>query len=208
MDLQTFPNSMNSYLTNIQTDKIRVISLWLLGLGLVFSVATQLRFPGLPFGLGEVLLILWLLSTLAATRQWRSTELAGVFTFALTGTLLLFAGYFLTAYPEGRLQPLVLHNTLAYIFCAVLAINYSSLIHDKYENSLPTILLWAFLLSTLLALVFGVVLRDIIGIDVMYYSIRWQHLSENPNQFALLALPLPFLSVFLILRQKKQITVP
>jgi O-antigen ligase len=33
---------------------------------------------------------------------------------------------------------------------------------------------------------------------------RWKHLSNNPNQFALLALPLPFLALQLVLQQHKK----
>ena len=186
----------------MQTAKMQPVSPWLLSLGLVFSVATQLRLPGLPLGLGEVLLLMWLLTTVVSANNWRSPALACVLALTLVGALFLSAGYFVTVYPEGQLRPPALHDTLAYIFCAVLAVNYARLA-DKYENSLPAMLLWAFLLSTLLALVLGVIARDWSGMDVMYYHTRWQHLSDNPNQFALLALPLPFLALHLILRQSE-----
>ena len=186
-----------------QIAKLQSVSPWLLSLGLVFSVATQLRLPGLPLGLGEVLLLLWLLTTVVSANNWRSPALAGVLGLTLVGALFLSAGYFLSAYPAGQQRPPALHDTLAYIFCVVLAINYARL-YDKYEKNLPTMLLWAFLLSVLLALVLGVIARDWSGMDVMYYHTRWQHLSNNPNQFALLALPLPFLVLHLILRQTEK----
>jgi O-antigen ligase len=186
----------------MQTAKMQSVSPWLLSLGLVFSVATQLRLPGLPLGLGEVLLLLWLLTTVGSANNLRNPTLARVLALTLVGALFLSAGYFVTVYPEGHLRPPVLHDTLAYIFCAVLAINYARLA-DKYENSLPAMLLWAFLLSTLLALTLGVIARDWSGMDVMYYHTRWQQLSDNPNQFALLALPLPYLALHLILRQSE-----
>jgi hypothetical protein len=46
-----------------------MISTWLFGFALVFSVATQLRLPGLPVGLGEVLFIFWMLATLSVARD-------------------------------------------------------------------------------------------------------------------------------------------
>lgn len=190
------------YFPMTQTIKLHSVSSWLLSLGLVFSVATQLRLPGLPFGLGEVLLLLWLLSTLFSATNWRNPALASVLILILLGGLFLSAGYFLAAYPAGQSRPLALHDTLAYAFCAMLAINYARLA-NKYEKSLPVTLLWAFLLSVLLALVLGVVARDWSGVDVMYYHTRWQHLSNNPNQFALLALPLPYLALHLILRRSE-----
>lgn len=188
-----------------QTAKAQSISPWLLSLGLVFSVATQLRLPGLPLGLGEVLLLLWLPTTLVSGQNWRNPALTGVLSLIIVGALLLGAGYFLTAYPEGQLRPPALHDTLAYVFCAVLVINYARLT-DKYENSLPAMLLWAFLLSALLALVLGVIVRDWSGIDAVWRDppYRWKHLSSNPNQFALLALPLPFLALHLILQTPKK----
>lgn len=189
----------------MQTAKMQSVSSWLLSLGLVFSVATQLRLPGLPLGLGEVLLLLWLLTSLVSANNWRSPVLAGVLALTLVGALLLSTGYFVTTYPAGHTRPAApaLHDALAYAFCAVLAINYARLA-DKYENSLPAVLLWVFLLSTLLALLLGVITRDWSGMDVMYYHTRWQHLSNNPNQFALLVLPFPFLALHLILRQSEK----
>lgn len=179
------------------------VSLILLSLGLVFSVATQLRLPGLPLGLGESLLLLWLLATLVTTRKWHNLAMVGVLSLTVVGALLLGAGYFLTSYPAGQSRPPALHDMLAYAFCAVLAINYAGL-HNQYESSLPAALLRAFLLSALLALVLGVIAKEWSGLDAIYYPSRWQHLSNNPNQFALLALPLPFLTLHLILRQHKK----
>lgn len=191
--------------TFLQTSKIQAISVWLLSMGLVFSVATQLRLPGLALGPGEVLLLLWLLTTIVLKKRC-NPALGGVLTFSFTGALLLSAGYFLTIYPEGHLRPSVIHDTLAYVFCAVLAINYT-ILPNKYEANLPANLLWAFLFSTLLALALGMIAKDWSGINVMYYETRWQHLANNPNQFALLALPLPFLALYLILRQPKKKTL-
>lgn len=183
--------------------KRQLIPSVLLGMGLVFSVATQLRVLGLPVGLGEMLLSLWLLSTLLAARDRRDLALLRVSSFAVGGALLLAIGYFLSTYPEGRRPPSALHDTLAYLFCAALAINYASL-SDRYESRLPTLLLWGFLVSALVALVFGVMLSSWTGMDVMYHDVRWQHLSNNPNQFSLLLLPLPFLALHLILRQSAE----
>jgi O-antigen ligase len=187
----------------MQTAKMQSVSPWLLSLGLVFSVATQLRLPGLPLGLGEVLLLLWLLTTVVSAKNWHNPALTGVLALTLVSALLLSAGYFLMVYPEGHSRPPALHDTLAYVFCAVLAINYARL-SDKYENDLPAMLLWAFLMSAMLALVLGVIGRDWSGMDVMYHHMRWQHLSDNPNQFALLVLFLPFLALHLILRQSEK----
>lgn len=192
----------------MQTTKMQSVSSWLLSLGLVFSVATQLRLPGLPLGLGEILLLLWLLTTLVLPSNWRSQVMMGVLALIIVGALLLSVGYFLTTYPERQTRPPALHDALAYFFCIVLAINFTRLA-DKYKEGLPVKLLWAFLLNTLLALLLGAATKNWSGMDVMYYHTRWQHLSNNPNQFALLALPLPFFSLYLILRDsKKNIFIP
>lgn len=198
---------LNLFVT--QSAKAQTISSWLLSMGLVFSVATQLRLPGMPVGLGEILLLLWLLATSVARRNSHSPAVVGVLSLTVAGAILLGAGYFFTAYPEGQQRPPVLHDTQAYIFCAVLAINYARLEY-RDEISLPSVLLWAFLVSSLMALVLGVVLRNWSGIDVMYQQTRWRHLSNNPNQFALLALPLPFLALHLILRpfEKQKLLMP
>lgn len=208
--LSEFPKSrtMALNLPVISTTDGKSVSAMLLSLGLVFSVATQLRLPGLPFGLGETLLLTWLLTTLVSTQNWRNPALAGVLSLTVVGVFMLGVGYFITTYPTGQSRPPSLHDTLAYAFCAVLAINYARLA-DRYENSLPFALLGAFLLSVTLALMLGVIAKKWSGMDVFYYHSRWQHLSNNPNQFALLVLPLPFLALHLILRQhEKSLLIP
>lgn len=179
------------------------ISLTLLSLGLVFSVASQLRLPGLPLGLGELLLVLWLISTIGAPSNWRNSTLYAVLSLILIGVLFLSMGYFLTSYPPSHTRPPALHDALAYAFSAVIAINYARLFY-RYDNSFPSALLHAFLLSVLIAVVLGVFASDVTGIDTVWRDppYRWKHLSNNPNQFALMVLPLPFLALHLIRQYK------
>jgi O-antigen ligase len=110
----------------------------------------------------------------------------------------LTSGYYFAAHSRVDPRPSTTHDTLAYIFCGALLLNYVS-IKSKYLKHSFYALSWAFFLSLLLAVSLGIIGREWTTINALYGETRWQHLSINPNQFALVALPLPFLAFYFIL---------
>lgn len=171
----------------------------LLSAGLVFSVATQLRYPGLSAGFGEVLLALWLLMSVGQPSNWRSSQILAVGSLVFIGGSMLFAGY-LATYPVGHERPPALHDVLAYTFCAVLAINFLRLKETDIER-MPILFVLSFLASSIIALVLGGFSQSWTGMSIFYGEGRWQHLSVNPNQFALMVLAVPFLAIHSVLRR-------
>lgn len=167
---------------------------WLLAAGLVFSVSSQLRVPGAGVGPGELLLVAWLVTRVVGERVMRPALLAPFLGFWGAAALLLAAGRALGTYPVDTPRPGGLHDAMAYALCVVLGIAFLTQSRQAIRQ-LPERLLAMYLASAAVAVVVGLALRSVTGVDAMYYGVRWQHLSNNPNQFALMVLPMPFLAL-------------
>jgi hypothetical protein len=148
-------------------------------------------------------LTLWFLSTLKSTQKSNNPQVRGLLYLAGFGAVLLTIGRFLTDYPVGAVRPPALRDSLAYVFCMSMAINYARLA-DKNLASLSSGLVLAYVFSLLLAIILGIIARDWSGLDGLSSGVRWQQLSANPNQLALLAFPLPFLIFHALLNEKRR----
>lgn len=175
---------------------------WLLSFGLVMSVSTQLRFPSTSVGPGELLLFGWLIATLRQDRNWRAPAVLPVLLMFLLGGLSLSTGFILSSQAAAAAKTSVFHDAVSYLFCGLLAFNYVSL-RERYAKLWVVQLPVAFLASTLVALLLGWLFSHWSGLDVLYGGKRWQHLSNNPNQFALMALPFPFFALQFIRENPK-----
>lgn len=170
------------------------LGLWLFSFGFVLSVSSQLRLQAIPVGPGELLLSIWALVTLSQNRAWPSQSSLGLVALVVAAAAVLSLGFFGSSYPASQTRPSPTHDSLAYLFCALLAVNYVTLRETDARLLVEKILL-AFVASTVAALLLGWFLSEWTEVNVLYYGVRWQHLSNNPNQFALMALPLPFLAL-------------
>lgn len=167
---------------------------WLLALGMVMSVSTQLRLSTIPVGPGELLLFAWVSVTLFERRCWPTPSARALLVVGISGSALLLSGYLFSSYPPGAVRPSPAHDSAAYLFCWLLALNYATL-RNTGSELVTQRLFCAFFVSAALALLLGVMLSDTTGVNAIYGGWRWQHLSENPNQFALMVLPLPLLAI-------------
>ena len=170
------------------------LGLWLFSFGFVLSVSSQLRLQAIPVGPGELLLSIWALVTLSQNRAWPSQSSLGLVALVVAAAAVLSLGFFGSSYPASQTRPSPTHDSLAYLFCALLAVNYVTLRETDARLLVEKILL-AFVASTVAALLLGWFLSEWTEVNVLYYGVRWQHLSNNPNQFALMTLPLPFLAL-------------
>ena len=169
--------------------------------GAVLCTATQLRLSWMPLGLGEVLLAVWMLWVLTAHfkngrfRPSSNTLLAFLGFWGITFILLplsVWSGYRLGVL---RIDQLV-HGVLAYTFAFCVTIAMVSI-----PNRLCTIrwhLRWLTIFGSLVPIFLAVIAQyhyDIYGIEFWYGGdwVRFRGLSVNPNQLALLIVPLPFL---------------
>lgn len=178
-------------------------------IALVLISQTRLRFVGLPFGLGELLLML--LPCLALFRRLRTIKLehksvsiyctefvnlTGAFFLKLFPFVLLSCSLF-SAYWLGKQSPMsndyyFVHNILAYTFVGLFFLSLFYLDID--------FILMGFMFSILLFSCLSLELLVLPGYQLFYYGIRFSGLADNPNQLAISILPTFF---FIILYIKK-----
>jgi hypothetical protein len=175
----------------------------LLAMGLVLENAAQLHVPGTGLGVGELVLIMWVASTLAC-EAWR---LDPPWSFALS-RLLIFWLLFAFAQSIGSLVGLAteefrdttstLRTSIAYVLMATASC--SVLILPDTWRRLRRVIWIAVVfggasVTVLLARAYGLV--PLPGIEPWIWS-RLRGWSENPNQFAFLCTALALLSLHLV----------
>ncbi|OXR50244.1 hypothetical protein PuT2_05660 [Pusillimonas sp. T2] len=180
-----------------------------LGLGLVLSTMTQLRFPGIPLGPGEILLVLYVLAVLPfGLLKWRTVDCGSFFSMRkklvfsyLVLFLLLLIGAWL-GYRSGVNQyEDSIRDLLAYAlcFCVSLGIVVS---HDSPQAAFGSLryLLWTSVVITAVVWLIAFLLGEIGPFNFWYggYGVRFVSLAMNPNQNALLLISLPFLLLFVL----------
>ena len=130
------------------------LGLWLFSFGFVLSVSSQLRLQAIPVGPGELLLSIWALVTLSQNRAWPSQSSLGLVALVVAAAAVLSLGFFGSSYPASQTRPSPTHDSLAYLFCALLAVNYVTLRETDARLLVEKILL-AFVASTVAALLLG-----------------------------------------------------
>jgi hypothetical protein len=157
------------------------------------SVSTMLRFPGLPVGVGEVIVFL------AAILFFRRSN----FLQNLKHPLMLFwvafiatavAGYFAgSVRGEGTI-----HTSLAYLYAAAFTLIVLSYVGDlnksefqRFIRAMGTIPVLLLAVPLIVFLIGSVWLSDLLEINTTFYPSRVAAWSTNPNQLALFLLPVP-----------------
>lgn len=176
----------------------------LLPAGLVLATATQLRAPGIPLGVGEVALVLWMCLIWQGLLRGRPARVAPhirpfVYFF---GTIVVILGIanLVQAGRTGAFPPLALHDTIAYLFITAVMLTFglANPSHAAAYRMLRTVVvLGVGLFSFLLVLSLGV---QEIGGFVLASGIRFVGLATNPNQLGMLLAPMPFLCLYFLLR--------
>jgi hypothetical protein len=173
----------------------------LLALGVLLSTASQLRLGGLPLGPGELCLVLWI-ATALGRKPTRPRPPKKVFSL-----LILFWLLFAFAQSIGMLVGLLFepirdtasirHDILAYGLMATVSCMAAAELEVR-----PQLRRITWLMTGLGTVFFIFLLVDASGlfnipnIDPWYWN-RLRGWSENPNQFALLAMMLTALSIYL-----------
>lgn len=174
----------------------------LLALATVASTATKVRLPGLPLGIGELLLVGWLASSFAFrwmytgprwpngfALRWGGLLFIALIAALLAGAVLAQATGVTRAYPTA-------YEGIAWTFVVVLVSWFAA------ESGYPSMVeryLKAFAAAGTIAaasiVVAAVVTRLAFGSQAFWYQgLRLSGWSENPNQFAALLAPLPFVA--------------
>jgi hypothetical protein len=178
----------------------------LLAFGLALTTATQMRWPGIPLGIGEASLFLWLGLTLL--RQFtggpvlnhRALLRVGLFWVALT--LALSVGTCVALLSNFLFLESMLHDAEAYLMMAAL----SCLIITTMDadHALPETLWWLLTfwnIGLVLQIAAGWGLIALPSVDPWYWD-RFRGWSENPNQIALICAVLAPLSLHVAVSSK------
>lgn len=184
---------MKDYLTQ----ELSSIREFLLGVGIAFSIATTLRPDGLPVGVGEVLLLLWLVMAWSARNKSQTANRIYLITvwFIVASILLLLLG---AAYNYlYEVSVVSVRTALAYLFSWGLLL----VLVQQRELDVRKVFGWViggFILSVIIAMFVGP-LHGGNHIDILWsdksVARYWENLSENRNQFALLVLIIPFIAL-------------
>lgn len=170
----------------------------LLGAAVAFTSATQLRVPGAPVGLGELLLAAWLGWALLAIVCRGVVVLAPV-----ARALLAFWGIALVALLAGTAQGIRLnlweaesgHSAIALALAC--AVTTCFVLQPQVEVRVGRVLRTMLLVDAVclgFLLVGGIATRGTVGPVDVWYALRFTGWSQNPNQLALASLALPFVA--------------
>jgi hypothetical protein len=166
-----------------------------LGVALACTSATRLRLGGAPLGPGEALLLLWLAGTvLAALRQrvlWVGAPARVLVATWVPILLALLAGYGM-AVGADRARLVDLRDLLAFGLGAMLT---GSLVLRPAPFRRLRVALAALAVSLVLGsavLLMAGVASGAVRRIVFYGGVRFAGLAENPNQLALVFVPIPF----------------
>lgn len=175
----------------------------LLAVGLVLTTTSQLRLSGLPLGVGEICLVLWLAQAssrmLISGRVYNLKALIGMGTFWVCFVLALSLGTSLALLGNDLDPETMLHDTFAYLLVAALSCCVVATV--KSEGALNQVL-WFLIVFWNIALVVQLVMGggfiSLSSVDPWYWE-RFRGWSENPNQLALYCAVLTALSLHLAL---------
>jgi O-antigen ligase len=179
---------------------------FLLPAGLVLATATQLRAPGVPLGVGESILVLWMCLVWQGLLRGRPVRIPFyirpfVYFFIVVVVILSIANV-VQANRTGAFPPLALHDTIAYVFLVIMMLTFglAQLPPAMAYGMLRTIVVLGVGLFSLLLIVSLRVQQ--IGDLVLSTGIRFVGLAENPNQLGMLLAPMPFLCLYFLLRAR------
>lgn len=180
----------------------------LLALGLVLGTASQLRLPGVPLGIGEACLVVWLglasLHVLTSSKICNPTALLWLLAFwALFVFIQSFGAFLALLRPEIIDPDLVVHDIFAYLLVAAVTCLVAATMRPggNLRQSLWFMIgFWIIAMVVQLALGWGYL--SISSVDPWYWD-RFRGWSENPNQLAIYCAVLTPLSLHMALTAKR-----
>ena len=172
--------------------------------GVALSTATQLRIPGTPYGLGELLLLAgafgMVLLVLTGTPLERSTLLVAFGGFWLIAFAALTAGAVMLlpdrAFSDFELDSFF-HDTRAFGFVAFVLVMILAPSEVESRVRRITVLVLAFSVAPLAVLWVIAQHATSFGPFHFWYWSRFLGWTQNPNQLALVVVTAPFISLHL-----------
>ncbi|WP_371423077.1 O-antigen ligase family protein [Tardiphaga sp.] len=178
----------------------------LLSFGVVLTTASQLRLPGIPLGVGEICLVLWLiivsLRAVVTGRICNATALLRIGAFWVCLSFALSVGTCVAYLSQELDLPSMLHDAFAYLLVAA----FTCLIVATMETNVALrqtqwflIVFWN--IALVLQIAAGWSIISLPSVDPWYWD-RFRGWAENPNQIALYCAVLTPLSLSLALSAK------
>jgi hypothetical protein len=165
---------------------------FLLGVGLLLSISTNLRMAAFPVGPGELLLAVLAAVGIIYGKPWRLWKTPMVLFWLLAST-----GMLLGALAGTQKGSLAAHHAMAYAFTAAVTVGLLALMTMLSEAALRRVIYWLCTL-TAIGLWFGFVVYvsgDAQLAQQLHMAdagdVRYSGWSINPNQLALFFVPLP-----------------
>lgn len=173
-------------------------SIWI-AIAIALTNATQVRMASFPLGIGEVMILIWLLFLLKRIiicQYHFMTSLVKVnFWFWLLTFSFLNLGL-LIADAMGLKASKIDHDCLAFLFIAITSIGFS--LSETFYHETKKIIFY-FLSFTLVFLFIIFCFPSVTPfLDSWYGGVRFTGWAENPNQLALLLSAIPFLILHIL----------
>lgn len=172
--------------------------------GVVLTTATQLRVPGLPVGIGETLLAVWIALRLALLSQALGVGVPRaarpILWFWFVSVPLLIAGFLSQVLLRIPIHGSAYHDSLAFAFCAfsVSLFLLQTQLAQRARLAAGVMLATATAgLFPLLVIALRVPAAGPFEFWVAGIFGRFQGWATNPNQIALLMVPTPFIGLYL-----------
>jgi hypothetical protein len=184
--------SMHHKLINLYLSPLEGILSFLIGIGLLLSISTNLRLASFPVGPGEAML------ALLACLGWLHCKPSRL----ISSPLLLFwllagMGMSLGAIFGLEKGSMAVHHTMAYAFAASVTVGLVALLSRLSDKALLHIIYWLCIMTAItLWAGFAVYVWGNVAFANMMYMVdagdaRYSGWSINPNQLALFFVPLP-----------------
>ena len=178
-------------------------------LGLCLTTAIQLRFEAFPIGLGEIMLVIWILFSWVTQLRNKRTNMPGftkniavfwfsIFLFLALGTMMAER---LNIVPET-----LYHNFFALIFSCILCFTFLLQADNREFTGRIAQLTVGFTTIPLFFLYLYGQAHSMLGPIKIWYGdseVRFQGWTDNPNQLALIIVILLFISVHYLVISKK-----
>lgn len=174
----------------------------LFAIGLILTTMTGLRMANLPIGIGEILLVVWIL------RQWFQMLVTGEVAFDRVNTKILLFGLLLCIFMGfGLLVSAItgrislqdsLYDFFAYSFAFLLGLTVLLRARqDSIVNKIKYIVIVGTVVFTFLLIWWKMISPYFLGLGLVFEDLRFTGGAVNPNQLALFFVPIPALALFL-----------
>lgn len=186
------------------------VSVVIFSIGLVLTMATQLRVAGLPLGPGEALLAAWTVASWLVILRRKHVRMPPdlmpfVWFFALVVVLLVLSVFY-QILRLGVLYDNAVRGTIAFVFVAMLIVTFGFLQPSRAYVLGCLKLVTLGLTLSLSGLMAANLFMNSIGPIDLSNGVRFFGWANNPNQIGMALTPLPFVCLFLLREAKSALS--